>query len=328
MNKTVFCAECRKDVGFVTKETVFKRTLKDNEYSFIGLEAYCADCGKPIYVSEIEDNNLKLLYDAYRKANDIISLDEILSIPKKYAIGKRPLSLLLGWGEQTFTRYCNGDMPSKQYSDILRRLYNEPTYYNELLQNNKDRMKSNSSYEKSNIAVKNLIGIPENSKIETVIGYLLYKCEDVTPLALQKLLYYVQGFFYAFNNVFIFEDDCEAWVHGPVYRKVYHKYSDYKYDTIDSADSFDETIFSVAEKAVIDSIVDNFSCYSGKVLESFTHSEQPWIETRSDLPVFAQSDRVISKKLIADYFTAVKQKYEMLNPDDIENYSKKLFEMH
>lgn len=328
MNKTVFCAECRKDVNFVTKETEFKRTLKDNEYSFIGLEAYCAECGSPIYVSEIEDNNLNLLYDAYRKANDIISLDEILSIPKKYAIGKRPLSLLLGWGEQTFTRYCNGDMPSKQYSDILRRLYNEPIYYNELLQNNKDRMKSNSSYEKSNIAVKNLIGIPENSKIENVIGYLLYKCEDVTPLALQKLLYYVQGFFYAFNNVFIFEDDCEAWVHGPVYRKVYHKYSDYKYDTIDSADSFDETIFSVAEKAVIDSIVDNFSCYSGKVLERFTHSEQPWIETRSDLPVFAQSDRVISKRLIADYFVAVRQKYEMLNPDDIENYSKKLFAMH
>jgi uncharacterized phage-associated protein len=328
MNNTVFCAECRKDVKIITKEVLFKRTLKDNEYTFTGLEAYCGECGSPIYVPEIEDDNLKLLYYAYRKENDIISLDEILAIPKKYAIGKRPLSLLLGWGEQTFTRYCNGDMPSKQYSDILRRLYNEPLYYNELLQNNKDRMKSNSSYEKSNIAVKNLIGIPENSKIETVIGYLLYKCEDVTPLALQKLLYYVQGFFYAFNNVFIFEDDCEAWVHGPVYRKVYHKYSDYKYDSIDSADSFDETIFSVAEKAVIDGIVDNFSCYSGKVLERFTHSEQPWIETRADLPVFAQSDRVIDKKMIADYFSAVKHKYDMLNPNDIENYSKKLFEMY
>jgi putative zinc finger/helix-turn-helix YgiT family protein len=328
MNNKVFCDECRKDVKVITKEVLFKRTLKDNEYTFTGFEAYCGECGSPIYVPEIEDNNLKLLYDAYRKENDIIPLDEILAIPKKYAIGKRPLSLLLGWGEQTFTRYCNGDMPSKQYSDILRRLYNEPLYYNELLQNNKDRMKSNSSYEKSNIAVKNLIGIPENSKIETVIGYLLYKCEDVTPLALQKLLYYVQGFFYAFNNIFIFEDDCEAWVHGPVYRKVYHKYSDYKYDSIDGADSFDETIFSVAEKAVIDGIVDNFSCYSGKVLERFTHSEQPWIETRADLPVYAQSDRVIDKKLIADYFSAVKQKYDMLNPNDIENYSKKLFEMH
>ena len=72
MNKTVFCAECRKDVNFVTKETVFKRTLKDNEYSFIGLEAYCAECGSPIYVSEIEDNNLSLLYDAYRSDAKVI----------------------------------------------------------------------------------------------------------------------------------------------------------------------------------------------------------------------------------------------------------------
>ena len=146
MNNKVFCDECRKDVKVITKEVLFKRTLKDNEYTFTGFEAYCGECGSPIYAPEIEDNNLKLLYDAYRKENDIIPLDEILAIPKKYAIGKRPLSLLLGWGEQTFTRYCNGDMPSKQYSDILRRLYNEPLYYNELLQNNKDRMKSNSSY--------------------------------------------------------------------------------------------------------------------------------------------------------------------------------------
>ena len=327
MNNTVFCVECRKDVKFIIKEVEFKRTLKDKEYSFTGLEAYCEECKNPIYVPEIEDNNLKLLYDVYRRENDIISLEEILAIPQKYCIGKRPLSLLLGWGEQTFTRYCNGDMPSKQYSDILRRLYNEPLFYNDLLQSNKDKMRSNSSYEKSNIAVKKLIGIPDNSKIEMVIGYLLYKCEDVTPLALQKLLYYVQGFFYAFNKIFIFEDDCEAWVHGPVYRKVYHKYSDYKYDSIDGPDNFDETIFSVAEKAVIDRIVDNFSCYSGKVLEHFTHSEQPWLETRSDLPVSAQSDRVINKNLIADYFSAVKQKYNMLNPNDIKFYSKKLFDM-
>ena len=66
MKKTVFCAECRKDVNFVTKEMVFKRTLKNNEYSFIGLEAYCAECGSPIYVSEIEDNNLSLLYRTWQ----------------------------------------------------------------------------------------------------------------------------------------------------------------------------------------------------------------------------------------------------------------------
>ena len=68
MNNTAFCTECRKDSKFITKEVEFKRTLKDKEYSFTGLEAYCGECGNPIYVPEIEDNNLKLLYDTYRKS--------------------------------------------------------------------------------------------------------------------------------------------------------------------------------------------------------------------------------------------------------------------
>ena len=62
-----------------------------------------------------EKNNLKNLYNEFRKQNNIISLEHILEIPKKYNIGKRSLSLLLGWGGQTFIRYCDGDMPTKQY---------------------------------------------------------------------------------------------------------------------------------------------------------------------------------------------------------------------
>lgn len=59
---------------------------------------------------------------------------------------------------------------------------------------------------------------------------MLYKCEDITPLVLQKALYYDQGFYYAFEGQFIFNEDCEAWVHGPVYRKVYNRYSTYRFD--------------------------------------------------------------------------------------------------
>lgn len=38
------------------------------------------------------------------------------------------------------------------------------------------------------------------------------------------------------------------------------------------------------------------------------------------------TDRKIEKKSIGDYFTAVKEKNNMLNPSDIGVYSKKLFE--
>ena len=53
-----------------------------------------------------------------------------------------------------------------------------------------------------------------DSKINTVIQYLLNQCEDITPLALQKALYYIQGFYFAFFQTFLFTEDCV-----PVHRR-------------------------------------------------------------------------------------------------------------
>ena len=52
----------------------------------------------------------------------------------------------------------------------------------------------------------------------------------------------------------------------------------------------------------------------------------PWLNTRRDLPAAVASDRIIEKQLIGDYFLAVKKKYDMLEPSDIMNYSKRMFE--
>jgi uncharacterized phage-associated protein len=155
---------------------------------------------------------------------------------------------------------------------------------------------------------------------------MLYKCEDITPLALQKALYYVQGFYYAFEGRFLFDEDCEAWVHGPVYRDVYNRYSSYRFDPIESVEAFDESVFETSEKAILDSVIKSVCCYSGKILEKFTHLEKPWRHTRGGLPVDAHSNRIISKELIGEYFFAVKEKFCMLTPGDIEGYSKAIFE--
>jgi len=305
-----------------------KGTLKGEAYEYAGKRAVCTKCGNEVYVAAIEDKNLKALYDAYRQKNDIISLEKILNIPQKYNIGKRPLSLLLGWGEMTFSRYCDGDMPTKQYSDILRKIYDDPIYYKALLEENKDNLRSRQAYEKSKQKIQKLLE-EENtraSKLDLIIQYLLFKCEDITPLALQKALYYVQGFYYAFEGRFLFNEDCEAWVHGPVYRDVYNRYSSYRFDPIENVAEFDESVFTTSEKAILDSVIKNFCCYSGKTLEKFTHLERPWLHTRDGLPVDAQSDQIVSKEQIGKYFVAVKEKFRMLTPGDIEGYSKAIFE--
>lgn len=325
--KKVFCEVCRNDVNYIETSVSMTGTIKEKRYHYAGTEARCADCGSPLFIPELSDCNLRSLYDVYRRENGIISLEQIREIPEKYAIGKRPLSLLLGWGEQTFSRYADGDMPTRQYSDILIRIYNDPAFYAELLEANKGNLKSALAWEKSRRAVDMLLSSASStdSKINTVIQYLLNQCEDITPLALQKALYYIQGFYFAFYNTFLFSEDCQAWVHGPVYRDIYFRYRDYRFDPIKKADTFDVSVFSAAEKAICDSVINNICCYSGKVLERFTHNEAPWLTTRGDLPISASSDRIIEKSLIGDYFRTVKEKYTMVNPGDMKEYAQNMF---
>lgn len=327
MTEKTFCEECRNDVEYTTASVPMTGTIKGKAYHYTGTEARCADCGSLVFVPEISDDNLRSLYNVFREENGIVSLDVICAIPEKYDIGKRPLSLLLGWGELTFSRYCDGDIPTRQYSDILQRIYNEPQFYSELLEANKANLKSQRTYEKTRRAVDALLSVdtPSNSKINTVIQYLLYQCEDITPLALQKALYYIQGFHFAFYRTFLFSEDCQAWTHGPVYRDIYFRYRDYRFDPIEKTTTFDTSVFSASEKAICDSVINNLCCYSGKILERFTHNEAPWLTTRGDLPDSAPSDRIIEKSVIGAYFDAVKAKYNMVNPRDIKDYAQDMF---
>ena len=60
-------------------------------------------------------------------------------------------------------------------------------------------------------------------------------------------------------------------------------------------------------------------------MERFTHSEDPWIITRGELPISIGSDRIIEKEIIGSYFKSVKEKYKMVNPEDIKQYAWDMF---
>jgi len=124
----------------------------------------------------------------------------------------------------------------------------------------------------------------------------------------------------------MFEEDCEAWVHGPVYRNVYEKYRSYGFNPIEEEElSFENINLTEDEKELLNHVVLYFGCYSGKILENMTHSEEPWRAARRGLMDWENSDRIIEKEEIDSYFSKVKEKYEMLNLTDIKDYPKDLF---
>lgn len=322
-----FCEKCRDAVEYNVKTVDKEKEIKGKVIKYIGKVAYCDECKEEIFVPEIRDYNLKELDFAYREFEKLISIADIEKILDIYDIGKRPLSLLLGWGEGTLTRYVDGDTPSKPYSDMLNKILEDKEYYLEILEQNKDNI-SPVAFRKSMAAVEGITATMGNevSKLESAVRYLLMKTSEITPLALQKLLYFAQGFQKAFTNIFIFKEDCEAWVHGPVYRNVYEKYRSYGYNPIEEKElTFDNINLSEDEKELLDHIVLYFGCYSGKVLEKMTHSEEPWRSARRGLEDWESSERIIEKEEIGSYFSNVKEKYTMLNLTDIKDYSKDLF---
>ena len=75
--KMTFCENCRDDVGYLVEYVSLNSTLKGEKYSYNGKTATCTECGSEVHVAEIEDYNLKVLYDAYREKNDIGNSTEI-----------------------------------------------------------------------------------------------------------------------------------------------------------------------------------------------------------------------------------------------------------
>jgi uncharacterized phage-associated protein len=331
MKQLAFCEYCLNESEYNVHKTKKVSKLKGQEINYRAKEATCKICGNEIFVSDICDYNLMSLYKEYKKKNNIISTDEIQRIIIKYSISKEALSLLLEWDNKTIGRYLEGDMLEISNSDILKRIYENPNYYSIILQNNKEKI-SPVDYSKSRQATKNILSknSPEE-KIDAVIKYFLIRCEDFTPFALQKLLYYTQSFYYVFTNNFIFKEDCEAWNEGPVYLSIYERYEKFGYDEVNNNIlANDKLNLEDIERNVVESIIKFYGCYSGKILREMIKNEAPWILTRTNIINKNNLEeynfnKKIEKSLIVEYFNGIKEKYNMNNLLDVQKYSIDLF---
>jgi len=149
---------------------------------------------------------------------------------------------------------------------------------------------------------------------------------EITPLALQKLLYFAQGFQKAFHSEFMFEEDCEAWSHGPVYRRIYEKYRNYGHLPIEEDHQSRCNKLSIEEKETLKAVAEFFGCYSGKVLERMTHEEEPWRNARRNTDEGAPSSEVIKKESMTRYFSSIREKHNMINVSDIKEHVLDIYE--
>lgn len=326
---SAFCIECREETDYELKEETRTRIVKEKEYHYKTIVAYCKKCGEEVSVPGLADKDMELFDTCYRQTEDIISLSEIRSLMDTYHLGKAPLSLTLGFGEVTISRYFDGQIPSKKYSDIMRTALYYPEYMLELLHKNRQKIRL-TAYQKALKAIQNAMDTPKATpEIQTIINYILNEVVEITPLALQKLLYFSQGLYLARHKTPLFNDNCEAWIHGPVYPEVYNQYKQYGYNPIEDEGVFlkdDSARLSDSAKEILNLVINSFGIYSGKFLEKITHKETPWITARGGIESIEYSKNPIPKESIQSYFEKIQNQYGMSNCDEVKHYIQDMTE--
>ena len=322
--RTDFCIECRKKTEYLLQKKDIVKNIRDKDYTFGITVAVCADCGEEMSIPGLIDKNVQEIDEQYRAAEGLVSIDDIERLMKIYKIGKAPLSLALGFGEITISRYLEGQMPSKEYSDVIKSVLSSPAHMKEKLMENQKKL-TDAAYRKAFTAtesIERLFSISD--KMLKVIAYIFEKLEEVTPLMLQKLLYFIQGVYSALYGEPIFEEDCRAWIHGPVYLEVYDLFRNFKYNPIDDARfailEGKEDSLTEGEKQVIDLVVNTFGMYSGKALEKITHNEAPWLEARKGYGDSIPSNELLPKERIMNYYILINQKYGINTEAGLRTY--------
>ena len=104
----------------------------------------------------------------------------------------------------------------------------------------------------------------------------------ITPLKLQKLMYYAKGYYMRdTDGLSLFQDEMQAWAHGPVVVELYHDLKKYGKNAIDPdefvAEDFDWDDYREVEHTLIE-VWSKFGPYSAWALRNKTHTESPWIK--------------------------------------------------
>lgn len=209
----IFCTNCNKKVNYSIRKSI----IKEYKGQIVNVEeniAVCNECGKDIFVPDIENDNLKRLYARYGELTGIISSEEIIQFRGKYDLSQRDLVSLLGWGKMTINRYERGAVPSKSHSDILKSIISSEESFKQKVNeayevgriNEKiyNKLKSLFQSSRRNI-IKSLLEIElshqedisngfkkfDIERVENIISYVADKVDNLYKTSLNKYLWFI-----------------------------------------------------------------------------------------------------------------------------------------
>ena len=106
---------------------------------------HCVDTGFEFEDAELENANLKIIYDTYRKRHGIPLAEDLILMRKRYGLPASAMSIILGLGENQYSLYEDGAVPTVSVGNLLA-LAMDPKNMESLLHSAKTRFTEKQYY--------------------------------------------------------------------------------------------------------------------------------------------------------------------------------------
>ncbi len=112
-----------------------KRSLVFRKEKFPVVYHYylCKDSKKQFTSTELDDANMKQIYNQYRDKYNLPFPDDINEIREKYGVSATKMSEILGFGVNSYRNYESGEVPSLANARLIQ-LANDPKKFKELVE--------------------------------------------------------------------------------------------------------------------------------------------------------------------------------------------------
>ncbi|UOF90509.1 DUF4065 domain-containing protein [Fodinisporobacter ferrooxydans] len=312
MSEKLFCHTCDESVDYYVEEVDFEYKAKDLSIPIHGKIAFCSKCSSELFHPIYDQENQERAFEIYRDKKGIITPEEIISIRKKYNLGQKDFSKLLGFGEITITRYENGSLPTSAQNQTVKASA-DPEKMLDFLEQNKDKVDEAVA----NQLKATLQGFCSKSNGETLIinqirsiftnppneytGFKKFSFEKFSQMVLffadkekpyktklNKLMFYSD--FYCYNKFQKSISGSRYICHnfGPVpekYDTLFENVSSVEWE-IDAfgqfavpVDEFNPKTFDPEELFILETVQKKFKEFNSQQISDFSHEESAWQKT-------------------------------------------------
>lgn len=287
-------------------------TFRKEVFQYVHQFYECDETKQRFTTTELDEVNVGQVYNQYRAKYGIPFPDEIKRIRQRYELSASKMSRILGFGDNQFRLYENGDMPSEANGKILMSIQN-PQIFESFVTNAKNqfddddfikilqKVKSVKPIENEPF-IKNYIfsGSRRNifngyatqsiAKLKNIILYFIEQYNGVFFTKMNKLLFYTD--FYSYKKLCkgMTGLSYKAIQRGPVpirWDRIYSFFDDIQQDIIHfnsgaegtklvSSISPDLAEFSENELRILESICIRFKSENSTQISGISHNEDAW----------------------------------------------------